>query len=224
MQGQGHLAVTLKKFYHEPREILSITSTTNIYIIFRMPDWISTALSMGLMVTWAFGLLGKYSIFKSIFKSGWKRVPVNMLIFTDQVVNLVHRSMTIFGCAIVLLTKSPLVSYLGHGFCQVFTFVPVFGTCYAIFGSYGITFYRVFIIRSTFKLLHLSQKRYWPIATVILLTSLVVSFGGSAAFVMARRKSFVADLCYGYTEGYLSIRKDYEKGQNNIISQVHNLC
>lgn len=204
--------------YH-PESFL-IEEKTNASILFRMSNWVSTVLSVALVITWTFGLLGKYAVLLSILQTGLGVIPVNLLIFTDQMVNLIHRSLTICGCALVLLTKRPLVSYFGKGFCTVFTLVPVFGTCHSIFGSYGTTYYRVVVIRKAMKLTHVSVRRFWPLAIAILLWSLTVSLITSIVFATSQRQSFVADLCYGYSENYLSIWKDYNKDSGIFNSKV----
>ena len=200
-------------------ESIAIDDSSAAPIFFRISSWLDYVLSIGLMVTWTFGLLGKYAIFLSIYQMGLRQTPINLLILTDQTVNLVHRSLTILGSALVLYTNQPLAHYFGYTFCLPFTFVPVFGTCYTVFGSFATTFYRGVVIRRALNLERVSVRQLWPLAITILVGSLTVTFVTSGLFYRAQRKSFVTDLCYGYSENYLSILMDYSK-DDRILPEV----
>ena len=104
------IILRLKMNATEYDEVFVIEEWNSLPVIYRLGDWVSKLLFVGLIVTCTFGLLGKYAVLSSILQTGLRRgSPINILIFTDQAVNLVHRSMTICGSALVLLSHRPLV-------------------------------------------------------------------------------------------------------------------
>ena len=67
-------------------------------------EWIKEPLAILLLVTWILGLPAKHAIIKSVFQTGLKSRPVNILILVGQIVNLAHRSMFLIGLFIFLWT------------------------------------------------------------------------------------------------------------------------
>ena len=83
-------------------EKLSVFNSSQPFFVFQS-GW--SSLAIALLLSWVAGLPAKHAILKSIFLTGLKTRPVNMLILVEQLVNLLHRSMTLIGLAVVLLTK-----------------------------------------------------------------------------------------------------------------------
>ena len=201
-------------------EIIAITDRSDAPIFFKLPHCIAILCSLGLLFTWTFGLLGKYAVFISIFRVGLSKTPINLLILTDQTINLIHRSLTIWATALVLHTNQPLVSFFGKSFCDVTRCIAILGTCHAVYGSFGITCYRAIVVRKAFDLKVVSVRHLWPLATISLAWSLAMTFVTSVIFYHVQHKSFVADLCYGYSESYSSILKDYNTNGRILHSKV----
>ena len=109
-------------------EKVSVFNSSQPFFVFQSGQWImgdGSGLAIALLLSWVAGLPAKHAILKSIFLTGLKTRPVNMLILVEQLVNLLHRSMTLIGLVVVLLTKTPLESMFkknfGLKFCPVFT-------------------------------------------------------------------------------------------------------
>ena len=83
-------------------EKLSVFNTSQPFFVFQSG---LSSLAVALLLSWVAGLPAKHAILKSIFLTGLKTRPVNMLILVEQLVNLLHRSMTLIGLVVVLLTK-----------------------------------------------------------------------------------------------------------------------
>ena len=188
---------------------LKTENTSSPTLLYWLPQSLSIVLAIGLTLTFAFGLLGKLAIFSAIRQVRLRVRPVNLLILTDQTINLVHRSMTIWGSAFVLLAKRPLVVYFGQGFCSVFTSIPLFGTSHSVYGSFGITCYRAICLRYAMR--GVRVKQCWPLAIVLLFISLSASLLTSVVFAMTSTKSYVSDLCYAENEDYFGVLRAYNR-------------
>ena len=134
-------------------------------------EWIKIPLAILLFLTWTFGLPAKHAIIKSAFQTGLKSRPVNILILVEQIVNLVHRSMFLLGLFIILLAKTSLNNvfeqHIGVNICPFFTSFPVFGAWYAIYGSFGITWYRAQSFRKSISSKVPSTMQSWTLAVFI---------------------------------------------------------
>ena len=162
--------------------------------------------------------MGKRAILTVIFQTGLTARPVNLMVLFDQTINLVHRSLTILGTSMVLLTHRSLYYFFGDFFCQAFNFVPVFGTIYYLFGNFGITCFRVICLKQAVR--NMSIKNHWPLSILIVLMSLAASFLVALIFNFNKTKSALRDMCYGYPEGYIEVLKTYEDAGNDQIKKV----
>ena len=74
----------------------SIVDRSKPCFIFQLSGF-DTPLAVGLLVSWSLGLIGKHAIISNSVHTGLQFRPVNRLIFVDQVINLVHRSVSLWG-------------------------------------------------------------------------------------------------------------------------------
>ena len=82
----------------------SIVNRSEPCFIFQLSGF-DTPLALGLLVSWSLGLIGKHAIISNSVRTGLQFRPVNRLILVDQVINLVHRSVS--PCGKIAMKKTP---------------------------------------------------------------------------------------------------------------------
>ena len=90
-----------------------------------------------------------YAYFLSTSKEnrGWMHRPINILLLTSS---LIHHATHIWMWSwyvISFLTIAPLSDIFGFHGCQVIQIVAGFGMCYLTVGGFGITVYRILLIK-----------------------------------------------------------------------------
>ena len=144
--------------------------------------------------------------------------PINVLIFLDQVVDVMTRSVHI-PTIIVLVTCRPLADFMGSSFCPLFFATVIIGFGYRTLSNLGISIFRIIYVKGHSII---AGKRYmeWTICFILVVVIICGTFVLVGLYLMVTSpRAYLKEMCHGYNSEYLLILLEYTGAVSQ--TQVH---